>query len=215
VVNVAAALDLRWRATRLRLAALARLHSLVPWNRTFRVGGQRYRYAFHGYNTTWRNERCVEIPLAIEILDAWHEKRILEVGNVLSHYRPVDHDVLDKYERAPRVVNEDVLEFRPSAPYDLIFSVSTMEHIGWDETTENPRRCWPPSSGSARCWPLGAGSGSASHVDITAIWIGTSTKAGSPSTTRSFCAAEPPAGSGTRLATTKFAASPMVWVRSR
>jgi SAM-dependent methyltransferase len=65
-------------------------------------------------------------------------QRILEVGNCLAHFHAHDHDVLDKYERAPGVRNEDVVDFRPEAPYDLVLSVSTLEHVGWDEEPREP-----------------------------------------------------------------------------
>jgi hypothetical protein len=41
-------------------------------------------------------------------------KNILEIGNVTSHSYPVTHDVLDKYEIADGVVNEDVTDYQPS-----------------------------------------------------------------------------------------------------
>jgi SAM-dependent methyltransferase len=64
--------------------------------------------------------------------------RVLEVGNVLSQYTRVSHEVVDKYERAPGVINEDVVAFVPDKLYDLIISVSTLEHVGWDETPREP-----------------------------------------------------------------------------
>lgn len=60
-------------------------------------------------------------------------RKILEVGNVLSHYFPVNHDIVDKYEKADGVINQDVIDFYPSKRYDLIISISTLEHVGWDE----------------------------------------------------------------------------------
>jgi hypothetical protein len=57
----------------------------------------------------------------------------------------VDHDILDKYECVPRVLNLDVVEFRTEQPYDLILSISTLEHVGWDEPVrepEKPLRAW-------------------------------------------------------------------------
>ena len=65
----------------------------------------------------------------------------MEVGNVLSHYGPVRHDVLDKYEKAAGVINEDVCVFKPGKKYDLIVSVSTLEHVGWDEEPRDPNKC--------------------------------------------------------------------------
>lgn len=100
---------------------------------TFVFQGRNFNYLHHIYNTTWRNERAVEVPIIWEIVMLHQGRRILEVGNVLPHYYAVNHAVLDKYERAHGVVNQDVLEHSPSAPYDLIVSISTLEHIGWDE----------------------------------------------------------------------------------
>ncbi len=117
---------------------MARAWSLLPWHRTFHARGRRYRYLFRGYNTTWRNERCLELPLALEVLNQRSGQRILEVGNVLHNYTPIQHDVLDKYERAAGVINQDVVEFSPGTPYDLIISVSTLEHVGWDEGELEP-----------------------------------------------------------------------------
>ncbi len=100
---------------------------------TFRFGGKSYRYFWHRYNSTWRNERSVEIPIARSFLGGIPADRVLEIGNVLSHYGPVSHEVVDKYERAENVSNEDVCEFRSEKKYDLILSISTLEHVGWDE----------------------------------------------------------------------------------
>lgn len=61
------------------------------------------------------------------------EGSILEVGNVLSHYFLFNHDIVDKYEKAEGVVNEDVTKITFSKKYDLIISISTLEHVGWDE----------------------------------------------------------------------------------
>ncbi|CEA14315.1 hypothetical protein [Methanobacterium formicicum] len=60
-------------------------------------------------------------------------KRILEVGNVISHYFPVNHDIVDKYEKNKGVINCDISEIPSSEKYDLIVSISTLEHVGWDE----------------------------------------------------------------------------------
>ena len=59
---------------------------------------------------------------------------------ILSHYFPISHDVLDKYEKSEGVINQDVVDFRPSQKYDLIVSISTLEHIGWDEEPKEPEK---------------------------------------------------------------------------
>lgn len=111
--------------------------------RTFTLAGTEYRYFVHGYNQTWRNERAVEIPIALRQLDERGSGRVLEVGNVLAHYGRRGHDVVDKYESVPGVINADILDLGADRPYDLILAISTLEHVGFDEERRDagkPRR---------------------------------------------------------------------------
>jgi SAM-dependent methyltransferase len=105
--------------------------------RTFLFQGKRHRYLIHRYNSTWRTERVVEVPIVWDLVQQSRGRRVLEVGNVLAHYFPVSHDRIDKYERGPGVRNEDVVDYH-AEPYDLIVSISTLEHVGWDETPRDP-----------------------------------------------------------------------------
>jgi len=73
----------------------------------FSFNGKWYYYFHNRYNFTWADERTVEVPIVWDIVRAHRGKRILEVGNVLSHYFPVKHAVLDKYEKFKGVMNED------------------------------------------------------------------------------------------------------------
>lgn len=143
-----------WRSARLALAEkgffyvarLAALGAALPlWRlvdkvfpRRFTFQAARYRYFLHGYNLTWSNERAVEIPIVLAEVLARRGGRVLEVGNVLSHYFDLRHEVIDKFERGPRIRNDDVATFRAAAPYDLIVSISTLEHVGWDEVPRDP-----------------------------------------------------------------------------
>ena len=115
----------------LRRTVLLGLHALDA--RRFYVGGRAYRYFFHDYNKAWTCERTVEVPIAVHYLQQYAGKRVLEVGNVLAHYQPTQHEVVDKYEVAPGVLNLDVVDVSPEPRYDLIISISTLEHVGWDE----------------------------------------------------------------------------------
>jgi SAM-dependent methyltransferase len=99
----------------------------------FGFRGESYRYFRHWYNATWRNERAVEIPIARGFLAGISPDKVLEIGNVLSHYGPVAHEVVDKYERAEGIRNEDVCDFKSDKKYGLILSLSTLEHVGRDE----------------------------------------------------------------------------------
>lgn len=122
-----------WRFVKMTLTRCVR-------TKTFVFDGKEYQYLYHFYNKTWKNERGVEIPIFREILLRHQGKRILEIGNVLAHYFSVHHDVVDKYEIAPGVINHDIVEFVPTQKYDLIVSISTLEHIGWDEQPQEPAK---------------------------------------------------------------------------
>jgi SAM-dependent methyltransferase len=104
------------------------------YKRIFVLNGQTYRYFRHYYNNTWWNERSVEIPFVWDIVKKARSesKKVLEVGNVLSNYFSIDHDVVDKYEKStyPGLLNVDFNDYYPGEKYDLIVSISTFEHIG-------------------------------------------------------------------------------------
>ena len=118
--------------------------TLFPWfvlgkgTLSFRLNERAYRYFYHRYNYTWLNERCVEIPIARRVLREHSGRKILEIGNVLSHYFPVRHTIVDKYEMAKGILNEDVASFQTGERYDLILGISTLEHVGFDETPQDP-----------------------------------------------------------------------------
>ncbi len=124
----------------LRELIVPRLYPLFVRNGsdTFEFQGKTYRYFRHPHNRTWVNERIIEVPLGLDMLEQYKGKRILEVGNVLSNYTKRNHEVLDKYEVSPGVINEDIVTFNPGKKYDLILCISTLEHVGWDETPREP-----------------------------------------------------------------------------
>jgi SAM-dependent methyltransferase len=87
----------------------------------------------HPYNTTALNERAVEVPIAQQWLS--DSGRTLEVGNVLGHYGigPARR-IVDRYEVADGVENVDVFDL--TGEFDQIVSISTVEHVRWDEPTD-------------------------------------------------------------------------------
>lgn len=109
-------------------------------NREFQFLGKKYSYFYSLYGGTWRTERSVEIPIIWDYVQHAYkdQKRILEIGNVLSHRFQIRHDVLDKYEKEKGVINSDVVDFHTDIKYDLIVSISTLEHVGWDEEIREP-----------------------------------------------------------------------------
>jgi hypothetical protein len=108
--------------------------------RTFSLSGQSHAYVIHPF--VLDNERVVEVALARDFL-AGRSGAILEVGNVLANFISLPHDVVDKYEKAPGVINEDVINYQPAKKYNAIVTLSTLEHVGWDETPRTPEKILP------------------------------------------------------------------------
>jgi hypothetical protein len=108
--------------------------------RSFSFLGQRYPYFIHPYNSTWRNERVVEVALALRFLEQIGSRSLLELGNVLSYYSNVPHPVIDRYEDSPGVANVDFVDCPIERRYECFLSISTFEHIGWDETPRRPAK---------------------------------------------------------------------------
>lgn len=107
--------------------------------RTFPFDGRELPYFVHGYNETWRNERSVELAVAFDWLDRRPAGPVLEIGHVLGHYRPLaaDHTVVDLYEPAEGVLNVDALDYQPDHQFTSIVTISTLEHVGFDEDDQD------------------------------------------------------------------------------
>jgi SAM-dependent methyltransferase len=117
----------------------------LPWTIAgahggFSLAGRRYPYLYARHKLSWLTERTVEVPVIQALVDRHRSERLLEVGNVLSHYRRQSHTVVDRYERAPGVLNRDVLELGGLGSFDLIVGISTLEHVGLDEHPPDPHK---------------------------------------------------------------------------
>lgn len=111
--------------------------------KTFTFQKKDYHYLYHRYNFAWKNERTVEVPIIWDFILEHSGEKILEVGNVLSHYFVIQHEVLDQYEEGDGIINEDVAIYSPQKKYDVIVSISTLEHVGWDEIPRNNTKILP------------------------------------------------------------------------
>lgn len=98
----------------------------------FQYDGEWYPY-LRQRNHPWGNERTVEVPIAQRFTQAAPNDAVLEVGDTLSKYTPVDHMVLDAYESRDGVRNQDVATLDWGPTFERIVSVSTLEHVGYDE----------------------------------------------------------------------------------
>lgn len=120
-----------------RRQTLARLYGVTRGRRTFIFDGRTYRYVYAPYNWAFENERSVEVAMAAQAVRDRPRARTLELGHVLAHYGVTGHDVVDKYEHAPGVRNVDILDVPAEPAYDFVVSVSTLEHVGWDEEPQD------------------------------------------------------------------------------
>jgi len=115
----------------------------LPWtlqgsHGAFSFAGRCYPYRFHPYKRSWLTERAVEVPIAQALVDGHTDRRIIEIGNVLSHYAPQSHTIVDKYEEQPGVLNLDVFDLEQLGQFDLVVVISTIEHVGRDEEPQDP-----------------------------------------------------------------------------
>lgn len=97
--------------------------------KTFRFQDWELEYFKHPYNRTAQNMRAVEIPIVRKFREL-NPGRMLEIGNVLGHYQSVDWNIVDFRERGKHIINVDVTAWRPNRLFDVIVSISTLEHIG-------------------------------------------------------------------------------------
>lgn len=106
---------------------------VIPLLRERRVcfRGVSLRLVYARHNVTWANERCVELALARRFLTGVPAEEVLEVGNVTPRYLGGGHTVVDKYE--PGALRVDIVDFESERRFRLILSISTFEHIGFDE----------------------------------------------------------------------------------
>ncbi len=117
--------------------ALTKMHHSVRGN-TFRMGSKEYHY--YTGNFALLHERTVEMAIAKQFYDDNRHGTVLEVGNVMHQCMPIPegYDIVDKYEPGGGVINEDIVDYKPGKRYDMIISVSTMEHVGYEEPDRVP-----------------------------------------------------------------------------
>jgi hypothetical protein len=126
-------------------------------------------FLWHGVRLRYRapiGERAIELPIAHWFVGTVGAGPVLEIGNVLNHAFPFPHEVVDKYEVSEGVRNVDVVEYQPVRPFPAVLSVSTLEHVGFDETPRSPgkfteavqhlyHRCLAPGGRMLVTVPLG------------------------------------------------------------
>jgi hypothetical protein len=106
-------------------------------NPSFHLDGKKYEYFINKDNSVY-TERVVELAYILNYIDLHKYENILEIGNVLSKYVKTYHIVLDKYEKGANIINEDAVVFNPGKKFRKIISISTFEHIGFDEVIFEP-----------------------------------------------------------------------------
>ena len=110
---------------------------MSKWTRTFTFKGKELYYNRIKFNNP--TERAVEISIAFDfIANLRKPQKILEIGNVLSHYENSlsenigirSRRIVDKFEVDLGVENQDLMSLPSAEKYDAIVSISSVEHVG-------------------------------------------------------------------------------------
>lgn len=97
-------------------------------NKTFTFNSEKYTYETGEYNNARLNERAIEVPIAAKLVSNYD--KVLEVGNVLSHYiSDFMHTVVDMGDYGKQIQSTDILLFEPGELFDCAISISTLEHM--------------------------------------------------------------------------------------
>lgn len=97
---------------------------------TFQFNGLELAYFRHPYNHADLNMRTVEVPIIGWYIEQAPWANILEIGNVISHYGNIGWAVLDIREQGKGIINADLMRWQPDRLFDLVVSISTLEHVG-------------------------------------------------------------------------------------
>lgn len=112
----------------------------MQWKETFIFNGKAVYYNRIADNNL--AERTIEVPIAFDFFTNIENKtKVLEVGNVLQNYENSLSDyvglrprkIVDKYEVATGVDNIDLMDLPEMVKYDVIISISTVEHVGQEK----------------------------------------------------------------------------------
>ena len=106
-------------------------------NKTFIFDGVTLNYFYHKYNVTYENERIIVIPIILYLIKKYGINTYTELGNVLSYYKLQSKSIIDKYDNSKDIIKEDITYYKPISKFKNIISISTLEHIGWDESERN------------------------------------------------------------------------------
>ena len=104
------------------------------------VGDGTVDLSYDFRRSAWRSERALEIALGARAIGNYSPADVLEVGNVLPLAGFSGHTVVDKYEAGAGVLNVDIVHYVPDRIYELVVSLSTLEHVGWDEEPQDPAK---------------------------------------------------------------------------
>ena len=108
--------------------------------RYFTLQNNKLKYFYHKYNNTFDNERIIEIPIVLFLMKKYKIFNYYELGNVLSNYGICGHPIIDKYDEDKSIIKEDIVSYNKPNSISNMISISTLEHVGWDEEIRSPNK---------------------------------------------------------------------------
>lgn len=83
------------------------------------------------YDKDAASERRIEISLGLDFVSRFSSDTIVEVGAVLPTHEPVQHDVVDLYDKYEKSIRQDATTYNYTGKN--VLAISTIEHIGTDD----------------------------------------------------------------------------------
>ena len=118
-------------------------------------------YFDHPFNTTIKNERQIEIPVALRFIESKHPNKIIEIGSVLHHYFDLNHVSIDPTDKHATLNDyAENINFKNKS----VLSISTLEHIGRGDyglpknktlSSSVLNKIYNDSSSCLISWPIG------------------------------------------------------------
>lgn len=96
---------------------------------TFQFLDKDYTYCDVKYNNSRLNERAIEVPLGLSLLEQYRGN-CLEIGAVLPYYSDIEHTVIDLLDGHEMTTNANILTWFSKRKFKAAIAISTLEHVG-------------------------------------------------------------------------------------
>jgi hypothetical protein len=97
----------------------------------------RYNWTAHDI---WNSERRIEVAIGHHFLQRHYSDYIFEFGNTMSQYVGGVRVIVDLTDYEYGAYTIDIMDFHPGEKFDSILSISTFEHVGMEDGSNDLSR---------------------------------------------------------------------------